>query len=149
MGGCAHWRTPVRIGDSAVLCSSLLARPGGGVDNDDGPESAFYLDARWRDVDIAWPHEVIDWPDFNVIAPDELRRIAAGVAATRTDGARVEIGCLGGHGRTGTLLATVIGIVEHLTPSEAIGAARDRYCQHAVETPHQAQLVAEALITDA
>ncbi len=88
---------------------------------------------------------IVEWPDFGVIAPRELSGLADEVIEalpTRP----VDIGCLGGHGRTGTLLATIIGRAESLRADDAIAAARAaRYCAHAVETCAQDALVAAAL----
>lgn len=51
-------------------------------------------------------------------------------------GQSVEVGCLGGHGRTGTALAclaVLAGLGE-----DPVRWIRARYCQHAVETDEQA-----------
>jgi protein-tyrosine phosphatase len=57
----------------------------------------------------------------------------------------VEVGCFGGHGRTGTLLALIIGEVEGLNAPEAIKAIRTRYCDKAVETYDQVEGIARYL----
>jgi len=44
--------------------------------------------------------------------------------------------CDGGHGRTGTLLASLIAVLEPQT-EDPIAAVRERYCRHAVETSEQ------------
>jgi hypothetical protein len=127
---CAHWRTPVSVAGGTVLCSGWLARP--------DPlaielQRGFYLDAAWRELATGYEDRItlIEWPDFGVIEPGDLTRLADRVIAALALGP-VDIGCLGGHGRTGTLLAAII-------------AARNRYCNHAVETPAQAALVAAVL----
>jgi hypothetical protein len=131
------------VAAGTVLCSGLLARP---AEPGRLADRAYYLDAAWRTVvpGDAGSVTIIEWPDFGVIDPDTLRQIADGVVAGLVDGP-VDIGCLGGHGRTGTLLATVIGRVESAPADDAIRIARERYCTHAVETPVQAALVAAAL----
>lgn len=43
-------------------------------------------------------------------------------------------GCLGGHGRTGWLAASLLMLCEGLTGDEAVVAVRSRYCHKAVET---------------
>jgi hypothetical protein len=140
---CAHWRTPVSVAGGTVLCSGWLARP--------DPlaielQRGFYLDAAWRELATGYEDRItlIEWPDFGVIEPGDLTRLADRVIAALALGP-VDIGCLGGHGRTGTLLAAIIGRAESLPAGEAILAARNRYCNHAVETPAQAALVAAVL----
>jgi protein-tyrosine phosphatase len=108
-------------------------------------ERAFYLDHGWRSAATTGDAEFIDWPDFGVIDADFARSLAQAIAAELEQGETVEIGCLGGHGRTGTLLAIVIGVAESLSAEDALSEARRRYCLHAVETPAQEQLIAEAL----
>ena len=143
MGACAHWRAPVQVAGGTVLCSGWLARP----DLCELTVSrAVYLDSAWLEATIL-PRSavtIVEWPDFGVIEPTRLASVADSlIAALR--GGPVDIGCLGGHGRTGTLLATLIGVAESLPADQAIRAARERYCTHAVETPAQAALVAAAL----
>ncbi len=49
---------------------------------------------------------------------------------------RVEVGCVGGRGRTGTMLAA-LAMMDGLDREEAISWVRERYDIHAVETPWQ------------
>jgi len=51
-----------------------------------------------------------------------------------------EIGCLGGHGRTGTALACLAVLAGH-SPADAVAWVRTHYCDHAVETDDQAAFV--------
>jgi protein-tyrosine phosphatase len=51
-------------------------------------------------------------------------------------GRRVEIGCYGGHGRTGTALAC-LAVLCGLPPSGAVTWVRSGYCERAVETEAQ------------
>jgi hypothetical protein len=103
------------------------------------PDYGLYLDARWQPP---WPHEHVDWPDFGVPAdPDRLVAALRSVLARARAGERVEIGCLGGHGRTGTALAC-LAVLTGSPPSDAVAWARDNYCAQAVETEDQAAFVA-------
>lgn len=141
-GHCAHWRTPVEVAGGTVHCSGLLARPEAATFE---PERAVFLDGAWGALGFSADGvSIVEWPDFGVIAPAELSGLADGVIEALAAGP-VDIGCLGGHGRTGTLLATVIGRAEGLPAEAAIREARQRYCSHAVETHAQAMLVAAAL----
>jgi Protein-tyrosine phosphatase len=103
------------------------------------PDYGLYFDSRWQPP---WDHGHIDWPDFGVPANAEA---AAQVLKTVLERARsgqgVEVGCLGGHGRTGTALAVLAVLAGH----PALGAVawvRSNYCPQAVETPGQEAFVA-------
>ena len=61
-------------------------------------------------------------------------------------GERVEVGCLGGHGRTGTALACLAVLAGH-PAADAVAWTRTHYCPKAVETPDQEAFVA-ALAVD-
>ena len=103
------------------------------------PDYGLYLDSRWRPP---WDHGHLDWPDFGVPAStrdagDALRAVLARARA----GQVIEIGCLGGHGRTGTALACLAILAGHPAP-DAITWVRSAYCPKAVETPQQEAFVA-------
>jgi protein-tyrosine phosphatase len=105
----------------------------------EAPGHGLYLDAQWTPP---WPHAHLDWPDFGVpadVAPvtDALRRLHDQARA----GERVEIGCYGGHGRTGTALALLAVIAGH-PATDAVAWVRANYCDKAVETPDQEGFVA-------
>lgn len=53
-------------------------------------------------------------------------------------GKQVLVYCVGSHGRTGTLLASLIALLEADT-DDPIQAVRDRHCRSAVETLEQAE----------
>jgi hypothetical protein len=101
---------------------------------DVSPDFALYLDERWRPP---WPHEFLDWPDFGV--PDDPVPVAAALGSLlerARAGERVEIGCDGGHGRTGTALAC-LAILSGQAPGDAVSWVRAAYCERAVETEEQ------------
>ena len=54
---------------------------------------------------------------------------------------RVEIGCTGGRGRTGTALAC-LAVLDGIPSAAAVAFVRERYDRHAVETPGQRRYVA-------
>jgi hypothetical protein len=85
----------------------------------------------------SWPYQRIRWPDFWVPldrddALDALREAHRRAVA----GERVEVGCRGGVGRTGTALAA-LAILDGLPTAQAVGWVRSRYHPKAVETPWQ------------
>jgi len=115
---------------SRVRASSLADRLA------DDPERAYglYLDARWAPT---WPAEVIAWPDFGLPAEPVVaaRQIAAAFQRAR-GGELVEVGCLGGSGRTGTVLACM-AVLAGVPPAEAVAWVRAAYRPQAVETADQ------------
>jgi hypothetical protein len=131
-------RTPVRLPDGTPVTAVSYdeADPYG---RDDPPDYGLYLDARWRPP---WPHDHVAWPDFGV--PDDPAGLAAGLGgalARARAGERVEIGCVGAHGRTGTALACLAVLCGH-PPGTAVAWVREAYCPRAVETDDQAAFVA-------
>lgn len=101
---------------------------------DAAPAFGLYLDERW---DPPWPHEHIDWPDFG-IPPDAdgLRAALLSLLDRARTGEVVEIGCWGGHGRTGTALAC-LAVLTGTPAADAVAWVRANYCERAVETDEQ------------
>ena len=102
----------------------------------DDPERAYglYLDASWKPT---WPAELVTWPDLGL--PDEPEVAARQMAAAfgrAQDGELVEVGCLGGSGRTGTVLACM-AVLAGVPGDEAVAWVRGAYRAQAVETPEQ------------
>ena len=103
------------------------------------PDYGLYLDPRWQPP---WEHGHIDWPDFGVPESTQavIEALKTGLGRARS-GQDVEIGCLGGHGRTGTALACLAVLAGH-PARDAVAWVRSSYCAKAVETPEQEALVA-------
>jgi hypothetical protein len=108
-------------------------------ENDPTRDFGLYLDAGWRPT---WPAEVVDWVDFGVPADDARAagQIEAAFARARA-GQTVEIGCVGGLGRTGTVLACM-AVLAGVEPSKAVTWVRRNYRPEAVETSSQERWVA-------
>jgi Protein-tyrosine phosphatase len=87
-------------------------------------------------LDVDWPREWIDWPDFRL--PRHRAQAIDVLCATleRAADTRVEVACEGGRGRTGTALA-VIAVLDGIEPGEAVRWVRQHYHPQAVETPWQ------------
>ena len=138
-----HHRDAVVLPDgSTVLAASLI-----GPDPDDRldpPDFGLYLDERW---DPPWPHTHARWPDFGLPADvDGLRTSLSDVVERARHGERVEVGCVGGHGRTGTALAC-LAVLTGLPAGEAVAWVRRTYCDGAVETEEQRAFV-EAFVAE-
>src|SRR6516225_10520392 len=82
-----------------VKASSLWDRD----ENDAERDFGLYLHKSWSPT---WPADIIDWPDFGIPADwhEAARQIQSAFERARK-GERLQIGCLGGIGRTGTVLA--------------------------------------------
>lgn len=117
-------------GGPSVRACSLADRLAERPDRDFG----LYFDPRWSP---RWPASVVDWPDFSVPADAEgaAREITAAFELARS-GQRVEIGCAGGLGRTGTALACM-AILAGVAAEKAVGWVRQNYDRRAVETADQ------------
>ena len=106
----------------------------------DDPERGFglYLDKQWNPT---WAACVIDWPDFGLPEDPEAAAndIEAAFARAR-QGELVEVGCLGGRGRTGTVLACM-AVLAGVPGDEAVAWIRRAYRPEAVETPEQEEWV--------
>jgi Protein-tyrosine phosphatase len=90
---------------------------------------------------VAWESRWVRWPDFGLPADPADMAAALREAWTRAETGRVEVACLGGHGRTGTGLAC-IAILDGVRAADAVGYVREHYRPHAVETGAQADFVA-------
>jgi Swiss Army Knife protein, DSP-PTPase phosphatase domain len=103
------------------------------------PDYGLYLDPRWQPP---WDHGHIDWPDFGVPAhPEAVAEALTTVLERARSGQDIEVGCLGGHGRTGTALACLAVLTGH-PALDAVAWVRSNYCTKAVETPEQEAFIA-------
>ena len=151
-----HLSTPVMVGESVVYATAgRLVKQGY-----EPKEYGVFLDyARWSKVLGLYPrgHKkndpgrikipeldygrgkviLVRWPDFGVIGLDRFERLVRKIIRKMNEGKEVEVGCIGAHGRTGTLLAGLLVYAEGLDASRAIQEVRRRYCKHAVETDEQ------------
>jgi hypothetical protein len=131
-------RTPVTFEDGTTVTGVTFAADDP-YRRDADPDFGLYLDERWAPT---WSHAHVDWPDFGIPADvDALRRDLGALLERARRGEAVELGCLGGHGRTGTALACLAVLTG--TPADgAVAWVREHYCSHAVETPQQESFVA-------
>lgn len=120
--------------DTLVRASGLAAR-----DSDDGWRAyGLYCDARWQPT---WPATTIDWPDFGLPAEPQMAATQIVAAFRRArQGEHAEVGCLGGIGRTGTVLACM-AVIAGVPGTDAVTWIREHYRPEAVETAGQADWV--------
>jgi hypothetical protein len=106
---------------------------------DPEPDYGLYLDSRWQPP---WDHAHLTWPDFGVPEnTDAVRQSLTDLLDRARSGQRVEVGCLGGHGRTGTALAC-LAVLGGQSGGDAVNWVRAKYCSEAIETPEQEAFVA-------
>ena len=128
---CQHTEDTVTFPDGTqVLASGWLRRKPG----EPMPDFGLYLDPQWEPI---WPAVMLDWPDFGVPTDRATadREIRAALERAR-GGERVEVACIGGHGRTGTVLACM-AILSGVPASDAVTWVRAAYCPRAVQEPSQ------------
>lgn len=80
--------------------------------------------------------------DFGGVPPYWKEFLEGAVIPLLEEGTSVMAFCEGGHGRTGTFLASLIALLEseEETP-DPIQAVRERYCENAVETIEQIEAI--------
>ncbi len=143
-----HWRQKVNIGHYTLLTSSYDGLVFGSsnfnnkADIDPVPDFGICLANLWSNQVTSYPKTVIDWPDEGMIDIPLFEKTVDSILKLLESGKKVDIAGCRGHGRTGTVLACLLIELEHLGPDSAIKTIRDRYCEFAVETPEQEQLVA-------
>ena len=103
------------------------------------PEYGLYLLGD-RPPEVPWEARWVRWPDFRLPADRTDARAALTGAWERAAGARVEVACGGGRGRTGTALAC-LAVLDGVPAGEAVAFVRRHYDRHAVETPWQRRYV--------
>jgi hypothetical protein len=126
----------VRFPDGTVVRASSLAER-----RADDPERDFglYLDPAWAP---GWPASLIDWPDFGLpVDAGAAAEAIRGAFERARRGGRVEVGCRGGLGRTGTVLACM-AVLAGVPAAEAVAWVRAHYRPAAVETAAQEAWVA-------
>lgn len=129
---CRHYQAPVTMPDGTVIyaSSSTHDRKGAPI-----PDLGIYLDGCWKPDTIAYH---VGCPDYSTPFPSPAQVVwvaQQGINMARK-GRRVEVGCIGGHGRTGLMLAVMATIIDP-DIENAVKYVQDNYCSHAVESKVQ------------
>jgi len=131
---CTHKHDEIKLYDGTpIYCSSVRDKS----TDLKSPDFGLYADSSWRPL---WRNEFITWPDYGIPTHEELGLTQIYEAFFRAqNGAMVEIGCIGGHGRTGTILAIMyIASAEgKVNGKEAFDFVKKNYCEHAIESDIQ------------
>jgi protein-tyrosine phosphatase len=100
------------------------------------------MNSKWAaalNAFLAGPEIVpLDWPDRGIISVTwEFWRT---LRANFPVGGKVACCCFGGHGRTGTALASLL-VEEGVDPGDAVDIVRDLHCEDAIESKTQMNYV--------
>lgn len=130
---CRHYGEEVVFPDGTkIWASSVHDRK----DDDPVPDFGCYMDTMWHP----------EWISFQLTWTDRrLPKVPMGQVLWMVDylldlargGHVVEIGCIGGHGRTGTLMAVMALKAGAGNAEAARNFVRERYCKQAIESDVQ------------
>jgi hypothetical protein len=160
---CTHWMDEFKLNeDSSVYLSAV-----GTTQNDRNaftPDYGCYMDNQWQPKNSIWltpnapidtdlfatceiqsviPSMYIKWPDMGVIPIKDYSEVIVWCMTRVMEiDAKLEIGCYGGHGRTGTVLAGLL-VYNGMDGHDAIKEVRTRYCDRAIESKSQEDLIVE------
>lgn len=128
---CRHYNVPLEFPDgTTVYASSEHSRE----KHEEIPDFGLYLDNLWEPECMAY---VIEWPDMGLPkSRDVAAKTIIDTYLKAMNGLWVEIGCIGGHGRTGTVLACM-AVLSGLSTEDAISYVKTNYCSSAIETDRQ------------
>lgn len=135
---CRHKDMTVTLPNGVkVYASSYHARQA----TDNHPDYGVYLDRIWNPY--SYPSLFLPWQDYGLpeVSDQRLTESIDWILDKASEGIKVEIGCIGGHGRTGTLLALLVIETSDLTPKEAVDWVRENYCKEAIESDDQEHFV--------
>ena len=105
MGTRKAWE-PGAYGVMALPSGRLIRGRGLRIDNPYKPDPEFAVYLVGSDLyGVTWEYRWVDWPDFGLPANPATLRETLVEALARSSAERVEVGCTGGRGRTGTALA--------------------------------------------
>jgi hypothetical protein len=127
-----------------ALPSGRLVRGRGlRIDNPYKPDPEFAVYLVGSDLHgVTWEYRWVDWPDFGLPVNPAALRESLIEALARSSIERVEVGCVGGRGRTGTALAC-LAVLDGAPATDAVAYVRQHYSLDAVETLEQASFVAD------
>jgi len=155
---CGHNRDKFQLRNGETV---YLSSRSGSLKKGDRPEVTMgcYLDDAWMKARVMftsdfrpdnnfsqlfqendYPYIVINWSDMGVLPLTDFSEIVAWCMTQIKHGEKLDIACVGGHGRTGTLLAGIL-VFQNYTADEAIEKVRKEHCNRAIETVAQEQLI--------
>ena len=134
---CYATHPPLKLGDHVIYGGSCINPVVKDADIYIGLDHGMYVSNRsypWAEdprVEVFFPITDRQAPKD----PVEFRKMVDWVCNQLQSGKKIHAGCIGGHGRTGTLLAAVTNVM--LGEKDAIDYVRKNYCPKAVESHTQ------------
>ena len=130
---CTHALQPYELSDGTVIFASSVRDE---RERETEPDLAFYLDPMWIPACRAYH---IGWRDYGLpYVPMSILSEMVGEGYQIAQFGMVEVGCIGGHGRTGTMLALFdIWSDPQQSANAVIQNVRKYYCSRAIETREQ------------
>lgn len=133
-----HFQHPVLSVGGGLLCGASAQYPRSGFDVYVGLDREMAASSRaypWysgddRSVCVHFP--IIDYAAPK--DPESFKELCQWVCNQLQKKKKVHVGCVGGHGRTGTVMA---GVMALLGEKDAIGWVRKNHCKRAVESDVQ------------
>lgn len=129
---CSHALDPIQLKDVVIYASKNRRHT-----PDTTPDLGVYAYSGWNPDSAAI---FIPWTDFGLptIPYTTVGRMLRQAFDAAKAGQTVEFGCMGGHGRTGTMLACMAILADPtMTGPEAVKYVRSAHCTKAVETSSQ------------
>lgn len=134
-GRCSHafetFRLPGRTESNIKISAKRTHGPG------DTPDYGLYLYAGWDPKCVG---TLLPWQDYGLpTVPFEDAAAAIKYAFDLAESGKiVEVGCMGAHGRTGTVLACMALLADpEMSAKSAIAHVRKVHCHEAIETNEQ------------
>ncbi len=138
---CRHEATPVKVGAYTVWAASEQK-----ITSDALKEIDFVvsLNGNFPGGSYLRPMSIMDcyMQDFSAPKQETWKLIVDYLAKQISEGSKILTFCTGGHGRTGTLVASLIAKLEPEC-EDPIAAVRERYCEKAVESLQQLKAIYE------
>lgn len=135
---CAHSHKPLKVNDQITLYGGAAREP---IHKD----CDIYVSLDFgtdQQTEKAYPWnggpQFIYYPITDMNAPkdaSEFKKMVGWLKEQALAGKKIHVGCIGGHGRTGMLLAALVKEIAGI--EDAIKFVREGYCQKAVETTVQ------------
>lgn len=135
---CRHYQAPIEFPSGVILYGSSQHS---NRQDDPIPDLGIYLSGSWTPDTIAYH---VGCPDWGIPKPSMEQVMWMGREGLKDarSGRRVEIGCVGGHGRTGLMMALMLLLDEYdndrtMTGKDAVQYVREKYCKEAIESRDQ------------
>jgi hypothetical protein len=136
---CHTTHNPLKLGMGEVLGGACSA-PREGYDIYIGFDYGMKMQHQpfpWDQVDdpiVEFQYHITDMCAPK--SPKDFRKMIEWCSEQLGAGKKIHVGCIGGHGRTGTFLAALVSLYEHLT-DDPIAYVREHHCEKAVESESQ------------